>query len=94
MVRAHRRTACYPGGTPATDLRVRCGGSSAFDWGRCEPYGITLALKQRAAGPDLDLITEEEASWRVAEHMVPLMQGDWGWEVEKHLDRLFEERQE
>ena len=52
-----------------------------------------MALKQRAASPDLDLITEEEASWRVDEHMVPLMQGgDWGWEVEKHLDRLFEER--
>jgi len=52
-----------------------------------------LALKQRAASPDLDLITEEEASWRVDEHMLPLMQGDWGWELEKHLDRLFEERQ-
>jgi hypothetical protein len=65
-----------------------------FDWGRCEPYGITLALEQRAAGPDQDLITEEEARWRVDEQMVPLMQGDWGWEVEKHLDRLFEERQE
>jgi hypothetical protein len=65
-----------------------------FDWGRCEPQGITLALEQRAAGPDQDLITEEEARWRVDEHMVPLMQGDWGWEVEKHLDRLFEERQE
>ena len=53
-----------------------------------------MALEQRAAGPDQDLITEEEACWRVDEHMVPLMQGDWGWEVEKHLDRLFEERQE
>jgi hypothetical protein len=38
-----------------------------------------LALEQRAAGPDLDLITEEEAGWRVDEHLVPLMQGDWGW---------------
>jgi hypothetical protein len=65
-----------------------------FDRGHCEPQGITLALEQRAAGPDQDLITEEEARWRVDEHMVPLMQGDWGWEVEKHLDRLFEERQE
>jgi hypothetical protein len=53
-----------------------------------------LALEQRAAGPDQDLITEEEARWRVDEQMVPLMQGNWGWEVEKHLDRLFEERQE
>ena len=51
-----------------------------------------MVLKQRAAGHDLELITEEEASWCVDEHMVPLMQGDWGWEVEKHLDRLFEER--
>jgi hypothetical protein len=63
-----------------------------FDSGHCEPQDITLALEQRAAGPDQDLITEEEACWRVDEHMVPLMQGDWGWEVEKHLDRLFEER--
>jgi hypothetical protein len=65
-----------------------------FDRGHCEPQGITLALEQRAAGPDQDLITEEEARWRVDEHMIHLMQGDWGWEVEKHLDRLFEERQE
>ena len=65
-----------------------------FDWGHCEPQGITLALEQRAAGPDQDLITEEEARWRVDEHMIHLMQNDWGWELEKHLDRLFEERQE
>ena len=44
---------------------------------RCEPYGITLALKQRAAGPDLDLITEEEASWRVDEQMVPSCKAIW-----------------
>ena len=66
-----------------------------FDRGKCEPYGITPALERRAAGSDLLEITEAEASWRLDEHMAPLMQGDWGWEVEKHLqERLFEERQQ
>jgi len=53
-------------------------------------------VEQRAAGSDLFEITEEEASWRVSEHTVPLMQGDWGWELEKRLqeERLFEEKQQ
>ena len=67
-----------------------------FDRGKFEPLGITPAVEQRAAGSDLFEITEEEASWRVSEHTVPLMQGDWGWELEKRLqeERLFEERQQ
>jgi hypothetical protein len=65
------------------------------DRGKFEPLGITPALERRAAGSDLFEITEEEASWRLDEHTVSLMQGDWGWELEKHLqERLFEERQQ
>jgi hypothetical protein len=62
-----------------------------FDRGHCEPHGITPALEERAVGPDHDSITKEEARWRVAESMAPLGQGDWGWQVETHLERLFEE---
>jgi hypothetical protein len=66
-----------------------------FDWGQCESYGITPALERRAAGSDLFEITKEEASWRVYEHTGPLTRGDWGWEVERHLEKhLFEERQQ
>ena len=65
-----------------------------FDRGKFEPLGITPVLERRAAGSDLFEITEEEANWRVSEHTVPLMQGDWGWELEKHLEeQLFEKRQ-
>lgn len=65
-----------------------------FDRGKFEPLGITPALERRAAGCDLFEIREEEASWRLDEHTVSLMQGDWGWELEKHLEeRLFEKRQ-
>jgi hypothetical protein len=64
-----------------------------FDRGCCEPHGITPELERCAVGPDHDSITqeEEEARWRIDEHMTPLIQGDWGWQVEQHLERLFEE---
>ena len=65
-----------------------------FDRGKFEPLGITPALERRAAGSDLFEITEEEASWRLSEHTVPLKEGDWGWRLEKRLqERLLERRE-
>lgn len=59
---------------------------------RLEPLGITLELAEKAVGPDLAGIPEEERDRRLRDALADLYYGEKGYRVQRHIHRLMEER--
>ncbi len=55
-------------------------------------YGITDAPLWAAVGPDADEIPPEEAERRLRETLADLYYEDRGYEIQKHVNRLTNER--
>ena len=57
-----------------------------------EGYGITTALLWRAISPNADEILDEEQQRRLRQTLAGFYYGERGYEVQKRIDRLMEER--
>ena len=57
-----------------------------------ERYGITDELFLKALGPDADEITDEEIGRRTREILAEDYYGERGYLIQKHIDRLMDEK--
>jgi hypothetical protein len=57
-----------------------------------EGYRITTELLWRTIGPDADEILDEEQQRRLRQTLAGFYYGERGYEVQKRIDRLMEER--
>ncbi len=53
-----------------------------------EWLGIPRELVERAVGPDVEAITEEERQRRITEYLADLVFGEKGYRVVRHMERI------